>query len=154
MVMTAGHTPIVAESAEIDQLAALDRMLAGVPGPGPARLVGPEGEFLELPPTLYAVLLRAAHELAAGNGISVLPVEAMVTTQQAAEILNISRPHLIKMLEAGEMPYSMVGTHRRIRLQDLLAFKERQYARTQAALAELARMAIEDGTYDLMPEAR
>ena len=153
MVMAPERETIVAGSGESDELAAFERLFAAQDSSVvPARLIGPDGKAVELPQALYAVLLRAVHELAAGNGISILPVEAMLTTQQAADLLNISRPHLIKMLEAAEMPFRMVGTHRRIRLEDVLAYQRRRDERVQAGLASMARAALLDGTYDAMPD--
>jgi len=153
MVMAPEREPILAEGAEIERVADLERMLAdGSESATRAQLIGPTGEQMDLPVPLYAVLLRAAHELAVGNGISILPVEAMLTTQEAADILNISRPHLIKMLEANEMPFRMVGTHRRIKLQDVLAYQRYQDEQAQIGLANMARLGQETHTYDLMPE--
>jgi excisionase family DNA binding protein len=154
MVMAPEREPIVAESAEIGLMAALEEMLGRheADRPTPARLIGSDGQEMELPPALFAVLVRAAHELAAGNGVAIMPVESMLTTQQAADILNISRPHLIKMLEAGTMPFRMVGTHRRIRLQDVIEYQRRQDDETQQALANMSQLAVESGTYDLMPD--
>lgn len=152
MVMAPEREPIVGESADRALFAQIEQMLAAEAAvPKTPRLIGPTGEAMDLPAPLYSVLLRAAHELASGNGISILPVEAMLTTQQAADLLNMSRPHLIKMLEAGEVPYRMIGTHRRVKLLDVLAYQRIQAEQTELGLRNLARLAIETGTYDAMP---
>lgn len=153
MVMAPEREPIVADGVDIERFAELERILSATAArPRVAQLIGPTGEQIALPQALYAVLLRAAHVLAAGDGISIMPVEATLTTQQAADILSVSRPHLIKMLESGDMPFRMVGTHRRIKLQDVLVHQRRQDEETERGLANMARLARETGTYDLMPE--
>lgn len=152
MVMAPERDPIVGESTDRELFRELERMLAEHAANRTPRLVGPGGEEMELPQAIYRVLVRAAHELASGNGISILPVESLLTTQQTADLLNISRPHLIKMLEAGEMPYRMVGTHRRIKLHDVLAYRRIQDEQTEIGLTNLARLALDTGTYDAPAE--
>jgi len=72
--------------------------------------------------------MAIVHQLQAGNGVSVVPMHAELTTVEAAEMLNVSRPHLIKQLHLGALPFRMVGTHRRVRLVDLLAYRDAQDA--------------------------
>ncbi|MEJ7799936.1 MAG: helix-turn-helix domain-containing protein [Ilumatobacter sp.] len=79
--------------------------------------------------------------------MSVSALDAELTTTEAADLLNVSRPHLIKQLEAGALGYRMVGTHRRIRLLDVIAFRDRQAAEADDALAELTRQAEDFGLY-------
>lgn len=101
--------------------------------------VGDDGSeaTVELPREVLAVLVEVLGQIANGNGVRVVPVHAELTTQQAADILNVSRPHLVKLVESGAMPFHMVGTHRRIRLGDLLEYKARFEAEQDAHLAEL-----------------
>ena len=103
---------------------------------------------LELPESLYQVLIQAAHELQRGRGVSIVPVGAELTTQHAADLLNVSRPFLIRLLEAGEIPYHKVGTHRRVRLDHLLAYKSHRTAARRDFLARAASEAQDLGIYD------
>lgn len=141
------HEPIVAPEKERSELERIVRALP--PKPGKARLVGPNNEQSVIPESLYRVLLEAVRHLAQGNGVAVLPVTAELTTQQAADLLNISRPFFVeKILEAGEIPYRTVGTHRRVALKDLLTYKHRRDAERRAALKRLGREAQRLGIYD------
>jgi excisionase family DNA binding protein len=113
-----------------------------------SRLVDADGSPVEVPGEIVAVLKTIVHHLRAGNGISIVPLHAELTTVEAAELLNVSRPHLIKLLESGAMPFRKVGTHRRVRLVDVLAYRDRQDAESRQALDELTRHAEELGLYD------
>jgi excisionase family DNA binding protein len=113
-----------------------------------AKLVSPEGEELELPGSVYSLLVRIVNEMDRGNGITIMPVHAELTTQQAAELLNVSRPHLVKLLRDSEIPFHKVGRHRRVRVEDLLAYKERRDSKRRRLLQKMTREAQEAGLYD------
>lgn len=140
--------PIVADETEHRALDEIERALVRPTPEARALIVGPDGTRTELPESIYAVLVQAAHDLRRGRGISILPVGLELTTQQAADLVNVSRPFLIRLLEAGQIPYHMVGTHRRIRLDDLLAYRRRRSQERRAMLAGLATEAHELGIYD------
>ena len=84
-------------------------------------------------------------ELARGKSVSLIPMEAELTTNEAARQLKVSRPFLIGLLEKGEIPYRMVGTHRRIRFRDLCAYKEQNDRKRVDALEELSALDQEYG---------
>jgi excisionase family DNA binding protein len=93
-------------------------------------------------------MLQAARELASGNAIAILPLNKDLTTQEAADILNVSRPYLIKLLEQGDIPYVKTGTHRRVRLSDVLTYKHVRDAERRRALAKLTQLSQDMGIYD------
>ncbi len=82
------------------------------------------------------------------RAIFIVPGNKELTTQEAADILNVSRPYLVKLLERGEIPFIKLGTHRRIRFSDLMRYKKRRDAERERALGEIARMSQELGMYD------
>ena len=104
---------------------------------GAAALVGPGGQRVELPVELYELLVGVVDALSAGRAVTVASVETEMTTQQAADVLGISRPTLVRLLEQGEIPYRKPGRHRRVRLADVLAYDERARRSRRAALDEV-----------------
>jgi excisionase family DNA binding protein len=135
-------------SVEARELALIERVLARTVGDQrPAVVLDAEGSPVEVPGELIKVLRAIVQHLKAGHGVSVAPLHAELTTVEAAELLNVSRPHLIKLLENGALPYRKVGTHRRVRLVDVLAYRDRQDAEARQALDELTRQAEELGLY-------
>jgi excisionase family DNA binding protein len=96
---------------------------------------------LVLPTSALRLLVDILGELAIGNAVKVVPVHAELTSQEAADLLNVSRPHLVKMLEEGAIPFTKTGRHRRIRFSDLMAFKQRRDEESQEAMEALAQQA-------------
>jgi len=100
---------------------------------------------IELPTSALRLLVTILAELADGNAVKIIPIHAEATTQEAADLLNVSRPHIVKLLENGALPFHKTGKHRRIRFADLMAYMAERQARSEAAMAELARQAQEFG---------
>ena len=144
---TTDKDPIVAPEEERDTIASIEEYLESKGG-GAAKLFGPSKDGVPIPSALRRVLVAAARQLAEGNGVSILPVMAEVTTQQAADLLNVSRPFVVGLLDKGEIPFHKVGTHRRIRLKDLLAYRRRRDASRRAIIDRLAAEAQELGIYE------
>jgi excisionase family DNA binding protein len=100
---------------------------------------GPE-DSVAIPAAAAVLLERILAEMAQGNSVTLMSVHAELTTQQAADILKVSRPFLVERLEKGEIPFRLVGTHRRIRLADVMRFKEQSDRRRLDALEKLAAL--------------
>jgi excisionase family DNA binding protein len=98
---------------------------------------------VELPTSALRLLVDILAEWADGNAVKVVPIHAELTTQEAADLLNVSRPHLVKLLEDGELAFHRAGKHRRVRFADLMRFKETRDQASEQAMAELARQAQE-----------
>ena len=146
----ATREPITLPATEQTQVRDLERMLdLGAPA-----LVSVSGERLVVPPTVYEVLRKVVELMAEGKSVTLLPDNQVVTTQRAADLLGMSRPFFIKLLETGAMAHHRVGNQRRVYLRDVLEFARKRDEERQAALDRLSRQAVEVGLYDrnVMPE--
>lgn len=129
--------PVIADEQETAAVVVIEEYLAKK-DVIPALLVSPEGKQFPLPKPVYRVLTAVLREMAKGNAVAVVPVHHELTTQEAADLLNVSRPFLITLLGREEIPYHLVGTHRRIRFEDLMNYRQRRDEVRSAALTELA----------------
>lgn len=145
-------TPVSARPAEQRDIEKLHRVLGGLSHTAkraPAcRLVGPRGEEVALPDAVFYVLERVAEVLARGDAITVVPVGKELTTQQAADLINVSRQYLVRLLDEGRIAFTKTGKHRRLRIEDVLAFKERRDRDRETALRELSQLTEDFGGYE------
>lgn len=92
---------------------------------------------ISLTPAMSALFLDLLRHVGSGHAVTLVPIQELLTTQQAADLLNVSRPHLIKLLKEGAMPHSLVGRHRRIKAEDVFAYKATRDAQRAEALDDL-----------------
>lgn len=124
--------------------AVLTRLLQDLPDDHRANIkMG--GQDLIVPRQAVELLKDILASMSAGKGISIVPSSSELTTQQAADFLNVSRPYLIGLLEQGAINYTQVGTHRRIRFDDLLAYKQQMVNKSKSAMDDLMALSQELG---------
>ncbi|HEY4242695.1 MAG TPA: helix-turn-helix domain-containing protein [Kofleriaceae bacterium] len=146
-------TPVTAlpkERPSVDALRALLEAAARTPAvEARCELRGPDGESIELPESIFYLLKEVVDVMARGDAITVVPIGRELTTQQAADLLNISRQYLVRLLEGGELVFRKVGTHRRLRIEDVLAYKARRDREREDALDALTALSEEIGYPEL-----
>ena len=124
------------------------RLLAACIGHGPTarlRVIDGDAEPIEVPVAALRMLVDILANMAEGNAINLVPIHAELTTQQAADFLGVSRPHLVGLVDKGEIPHHKAGTHRRIFFRDLLAYREKRMGKSLEALDALSEQAQELG---------
>lgn len=138
-----GRLPSASERAEANQLRTL--LAAHADGDVKLRVLNEEQKPAEvtLGPALSELLMELLRHVGHGDAVTLVPVSKMLTTQQAADILNVSRPYLVSLLERGEIQFTPVGRHRRIRAEDLFEYKRRRDEVRSSALSELAELDAE-----------
>ncbi len=135
--------PVFVPEPENQSIKLLDAMLTKAH----PKLVGTDGEEIFLPDSAYQVLRQVIHMMAENRAIALVPYDHYLSSQEAADLLNVSRPYLYKLLDEGQLPFIMVGTHRRIRFEDLMDHKSRRDEQRNQALDELAAFSQELGFY-------
>ena len=105
-------------------------------------------EKIRIPVSALKLLARILKEISQGNPISIVPIATEITTQAAAELLGCSRPHVVKLLEEGKIPFTKVGKHRRIRYEDLAAYKKEMKSIQRQRIQELMELDEDSGLYD------
>jgi excisionase family DNA binding protein len=117
-----------------------------------AKLIGPDGKTEILPNNLYSFLLRLLADLRAGHSVTILQSRHELTTAEASKILGMSRQFLVRLLEKGAIPFHLVGTHRRIYVRDVIAYKTRRDMERRETLNDLAKREFAKGDYDRIPD--
>ena len=150
-------TPVAAPAEEQVQIGvlskALESMLEARTRHAPkCQLIGPNGQKIPVPQSVFYVLERVAEVLARGDSVTVVPMGKEVTTQQAADLLNVSRQYLVRLLEEDRIPFRKTGKHGRLRIEDVLAFKDKRDKNRAAGLRELSRLTQDLGGYDAEPK--
>lgn len=140
---------VVFPPENLDQLLDLARFVEGHTEPG--LLLGPDGEQVPLPAEVYRVLRQVVEVMRQGKATLVAPQGLLLTTQEAANFLGVSRPTLVKLLEDGAIAFEKPNRHRRVRLQDLIDFQQRRRTERRAALNQLTEQAGDVGLYDGTP---
>lgn len=116
---------------------------------------GAEGDQIELPETVYRALVQVVEALAAGKAVTVTPQEPQLTTQQVADLLGVSRPTVVRLIESGELRAERPGARRRVLLSDALAYRERRRQRQYAMLAATAvELDDEDDPHEMLARLR
>lgn len=125
-----------------------DLLLGGAGGPGPLCLARGDGYAIALSPALVKVLETVAEMVTGGASVTVLPSHTELTTQEAADTLNVSRQYLVRLIDRGDLPSHKVGAHRRVRAEDLAVYRHRRDQARREALEVLAADAQDAGGYD------
>ncbi len=133
---TPSEADVVQAKESLRKLAAHGKDVVGV------RRAGSD-ETVELPAIAVSLLVDLLRQLASGNAVTMIPIHAELTTQQAADLLGVSRPFLVKQLESAVIPHRKVGRHRRVLFKDLMAYKQSMYAAREQALDERSGQAQE-----------
>lgn len=147
--MSGQNTPLELVTAQEKEAASIKQLKNILELEGSqAKLVGANGEAISIPESVYRVLRQVVQAMALGKAISIVTQEEELTTQQAADFLNVSRPYLIKLLEQGDISYILVGKHRRVRFEDLKKYKEQRNSKRSQLLQQLIEISEEAGLYD------
>lgn len=109
---------------------------------------GEDVEPITLPANVFRVLVKMLVEMGNGNAVAIVPVSAELTTQQAAALLNVSRPHLITLLDKGDLDFRMVGTHRKLKAKDVMAYIDKVKLARRGHLEKMVELDQTDGLYD------
>lgn len=143
MSMQTLNEPIIPSVSEVGLAKASSRRLAPFLNKNLKVRIAETDEQIELPAGAVRLLVDLLSAMAEGNAVTLIPIHAELTTQQAADLLNVSRPFLIRELEAGVIPFRKVGTHRRVLFSDLMEYKHEIDKKRHEVLDELAEQAQE-----------
>jgi len=132
--VSSGEAQLLAEVLQIETVRRSD---------GTPSILLADGSHLMLPPSVVELLASVMAILESGQGVSVVPINAELSTEEAAEILNVSRPHVVKLLETGMIPFHKVGTHRRIQLSEVLKYRDSRLVQFDETMKEFYEFSVE-----------
>lgn len=139
-------TPFAVPPEQQAQVEALSSNLEGMVGEAArCQLIGPAGERIPLPESVLYLLERVVEVMARGDSVTIVPVDRELTTQQAADLLNVSRQYLVRLLDEGRLPFHRTGKHRRLRVEDVLSYKKSRDEDRRAQLRRLSQMTQDFG---------
>lgn len=138
--------PVLAPEEERVRIKQIEEVYRQEPT-GQIKLLGPHGEETVLPESVQLLLQRIIALLAQGEAVAIVPIRKEFTTQEAADLLSVSRQYLVRLLEHGEIPFHKTGTHRRIRFGDLMEYKRRRDQQRRQDLDRLTELSQEMGLY-------
>jgi excisionase family DNA binding protein len=143
-------SPVDIPKQEQEEIIALYRnaLLSG----SQAQLISPHGKSLNIPRSVYRLLVQILKDLSEGASVAIIQERQGLTTVQASRLLGVSRQFLVNLLDKGEIPHHMVGTHRRVYIKDLMAFKCRRDQSRRAVLNQMVQSELEAGVYDVVPD--
>lgn len=127
---------------------ALTAMLEQLKSNAPEIEIEETKEKIKIPLSALKLLAKILKATSQGNPISIIPIATEMTTQAAAEFLGCSRPHLVKLLEDGEIPFTKIGKHRRVKFEDLVDYKKKKREEREALIVEIMKGDEELGLYD------
>ena len=141
--------PVMPAAEEVAQAKEASRLLARLLAEAPTAQLSIEDSahrmHMVLPCTAVQLLQEILQEMSQGHAVTLIPVHSELTTQEAADLLSVSRPYLVSLLGSGAIPYRKVGTRRRIQFEHLMAYKKIEDAKRMGALNELSRQSQELG---------
>jgi excisionase family DNA binding protein len=142
------HQPITAREEDRANLIKLEDLLNQLePKTITCQFVSSSGEAIDLPEPVFNILHQMVHELLQGNSVTVVPIHKELTTQESADILNVSRQYLIELLDTQIIPHTKVGTHRRIRFGDLMNYKNERDIKRRKGLSSMTQKSQKLGLY-------
>jgi excisionase family DNA binding protein len=136
---------VVPQKQEVESLKQLESILKET---SKLKLVDANGDQIPIPESVYQVLCQVVSVFASGQSISIMPQEQEMTTQEAADFLNVSRPYFVKLLEQGEIPHIKVGSHRRVKFLHVKNYKEVRDTERRCLLNELTQESQDMGFYE------
>ncbi|RUT09969.1 excisionase [Dulcicalothrix desertica PCC 7102] len=145
--MLSENEPIQSATSQDEEIK-LIKQLEKVLRSGSQSKIHNNGEQVVIPESVLIMWHQVVHAMALGQTVSIVPQQQEMTTQEAADFLNVSRPYLIKLLEQGQIPYIKVGSHRRVNLLDLSKYKEERDKTRREGMKEFSKFLQEEGFYD------